>query len=355
MWIAEMDTPLAEPIAAALSAAIARGDTGYAHPGRLPEAFADFARRRFGWWPNPSWMVVVPDVIQGITEVIRVTTEPGAGVVVNTPAYPPFFSFITRAERRVIEVPLARAATGEYSLDLDAVEGALARPDVTAYLICNPHNPTGLVLTPDELRAVAELAARHEVRLLVDEIHGPLTHSGLAHTPMGTVDSEAAGRAIAFVSASKAWNLPGLKAALAVACGADGWEVLSTVPRDVTFGSGLLGVIANEAAFLDGEPWLDALLAGLDDNRALLGALLAQWLPEVGYVPPQGTFLAWLDLRRFPLDREPAEVLLERGRVALYPGPMFGVVGRGHVRLNFATSPERLSDGVRRMAAALRD
>jgi cystathionine beta-lyase len=170
---------------------------------------------------------------------------------------------------------------------------------------------------------------------------------------MGTIDAEAAGRAIAFVSASKAWNLPGLKAALAVACGADGWALLSTLPRDVTFGTGLLGVIANEAAFLDGEPWLDALLAGLDDNRGLLATLLAQQLPAVGYVPPQGTFLAWLDLRGLALAEEPADVLRESGRVALYPGPMFGAPGRGHVRLNFATSPELLEEGVRRMAAVL--
>ena len=353
LWIAEMDTPLAEPITSVLLAAVERGDVGYAHPGRLLEAFAGFAERRFGWAPDPARMVVVPDVMRGIAEVLALVTEPGAGVLLNTPVYPPFFSFVAQAGRRVVESPLARAESGAYTMDLDRLDRDLARPDVAVHLVCNPHNPTGLVLRPDELATVADLAYRHHVRLLVDEIHGPLTYAGVVHTPIATVPSDGARAAIVFVSASKAWNLPGLKTALAIAGGDEAWAALSRLPIEVMFGTGLLGVLAGEAAFDEGEPWLDALRAGLDANRTLLGTLLAEHLPEVGYLPPDATYLAWLDLRRVGLGDDPAETLLEHGRVALTPGPTFGDLGRGHARLNFATSPQRLAEAVTRMAAAV--
>jgi cysteine-S-conjugate beta-lyase len=353
MWVAEMDTPLAPPIAAALARAVTDGDTGYAHPGRLAEAFAGFARRRYGWSPDPARAALVPDVVRGLIEVLRLTGRPGDGVVVNMPAYPPFFSVIAAAGRRVIGSPLGRTPDGGYRLDLDRLERDLTEPDVAAYVLCNPHNPTGLVLNPGEVAAVAALANRYRVRLLADEIHAPLTYPGVRHTALATVDSPAVDDAIAFVSASKAFNLPGLKAALAIALGDAAWELLRGLPAEVPFGAGILGVLAGEAAFDQGDEWLATALAGLDHNRWLLAELLAQRLPAVGYRVPHATFLAWLDLRALGLGDNPAEVLLRRGRVALSPGPAFGAPGHGHARLNFATSPELLDEGVRRLAAAV--
>jgi cystathionine beta-lyase len=349
LWVAEMDTPLAGPIASALADAVARGDTGYAYPGRLGEAFAGFARRRYGWTPDPAAMLVMPDVVRALTEVLGVIGQPGDGVVVNTPAYPPFFFTVTAAGRRVVESPLSRTDDGRYRLDLDALDRDLARPDVSAYVLCNPHNPTGLVLEPAELAAIADLAQRHGVRVLADEIHAPLTYPGVRHTPFATVPGAAAGASIAFVSASKAWNLAGMKAALAVAGGEDAWAALGAIPLEATFGTGLYGVLAGEAAFDAGEPWLDDLMAGLDHNRLLLADLLDRHLPGTVYAPPDATFLAWLDLRALGLGDDPAEEFLLRG-VALSNGPMFGDPGRGHARLNLATSPEVLTEAVRRMA-----
>jgi cysteine-S-conjugate beta-lyase len=348
-WIAEMDTPLADPIADALRRATDRGDTGYAHPGRLPRAFADYAERNWGWSPDPDRMLVVPDVASGIVEAILVTTAPGDGVLVNTPVYPPFFAFVAGSDRRIVESPLVRGADGRYGLDLEALGRDLARPDVTAYMLCNPHNPTGLVLTADEVAAVARLAHRHGVRLLADEVHAPLVYSGKSHTPMGTHSPSA----LVFAAASKAWNLPGLKASLIVATGQEAWEVLQRVPRSATFGTGLYGVLAGEAAFADGEAWLASLLGGLDQNRRLLAELLDEHVPGTGYAVPDATYLAWLDLRHLDLGEDPAAVMLERGRVALANGPAFGQLGQGFARLNFATSAERLAEIVRRMAAGL--
>jgi cysteine-S-conjugate beta-lyase len=351
LWVAEMDTPLAEPITEALRAAVERSDTGYAHPGRLAEAFAGFARRRYGWDPDPARMTVVPDVVNGLAAVLQVVSRPDDGVVVNTPVYPPFFSFVASVGRRIVPSPLRRGDDGAYALDLDALDRDLAQPDVAVYLLCNPHNPTGLVLSRDELAAAAGIAGRHGVQIIADEIHAPLTYPGVVHTPLATVPEPAAQASIVLVSASKAWNLPGLKAALAVGGGPEGWERLSALPVEVTFGTGLFGVLAGEAAFDGGEPWLDALIAGLDVNRRLLADLLAERLPEVGYVPPDATFLAWLDLRALGLGDDPAEEILRRG-VALTSGPLFGDPGRGHARLNLGTSPEILTEAVRRMGDA---
>lgn len=355
LWVAEMDTPLAEPISAALVAAIGRGDTGYAHPGRLPEAYAEFATRRFGWTPDPARTLVVADVMSGIVEVLRAVTAPGDAVVVNPPVYPPFYAFLAHAQRRPVEAPLQVGEDGGYRLDLAALEAAFAA-GARAYLLCNPHNPTGTVFDRDSLLAVAELADRYGVRLLVDEIHSPLVYPGAVHIPFLSLAEEpgvglAAARAVSFVSASKAWNLPGLKAALAIG-GPAASSDLARIPVHAQFGAGLLGVIAAEAALREGVTWLEELLAGLAANRALLGEVLAERLPEVRYRPPDATYLAWLDCRALGLGDDPAAVFLDRGRVAVNPGLSFGTGGAGFVRLNFATAPERLTEAVDRMARA---
>ncbi len=351
VWVAEMDVQLAEPIRAALAEAVANSDTGYAHPGGLAETFAEFSGRRYGWSPDPGLIVALPDVMRGVSEMLRIVTEPGDGVVINTPVYPPFFAHIRDVERRVVASPLARTEDGGYRLDLERLAADFAA-GARAYLLCNPHNPTGLVHTREELEAVAALADRYRVRVLIDEIHAPLTYPGVVHTPFGSLDAPAARASVSLVSASKAWNLAGLKSALAVA-GPDSYAEAKRMTEDVYWSAGLPGVIANQAAFEAGEPWLGSLLDALDGNRRLLASLLAEHLPEVGFTVPAATYLAWLDLRRYDLGDDPAEELRERGRVALTNGPAFGAEGRGHARFNFASSPERITEAVRRMATVL--
>jgi cysteine-S-conjugate beta-lyase len=350
MWIAEMDTPLARPITDALHAAVERGDTGYESAGQLPGTYAEFSANRFGWRPDPAKIRLVPDVMHGIVADLRLLTRPGNGVVINPPVYHPFFSYLRLAERRIVECPLDVDADGRWSLDLDRLAHCFADPGVAAYLLCNPHNPTGTVFSRAELTAVVELAARYDVRVLVDEIHAPLVLPGATHVPYLSLPG--AGQAVAFASASKAWNLAGLKSALTIA-GAEVAPALERQPEEAFFGSGIFGVIANEAAFGQGKPWLDALISGLDANRHLLGSLLESSLPGVRYRVPDATFLAWLDCRALDLPDDPAAVFLEKGRVAVNSGPMFGAPGAGYVRLNFATAPAHLVEGVNRMATAL--
>ena len=352
-FVAEMDTPLAPPIQAALIDAVRRGDTGYVTAGRLPEAFAEFAARRYDWRPDPARMRLMPDVMRGIVQVLEVVTRPGAAVVVNNPVYHPFYFWLRRIGRRVVESPLRLTDAG-YRLDLDRLERDFAA-GAQAYLMCNPHNPTGVVFSRDELLAIAELAERYRVRVIADEIHAPLTYPGVRHVSFGSLGVPAAERAFVAVSASKAWNLAGLKAALLVAGGEAAWRDLEKIPIEESVAASILGVIASEAAFSEGDSWLDDLRQDLDRNRQLLADLLAEHAPQVRYHPPDGTYLAWLDCRALALPGDPAEIFLRYGKVALNAGPIFGSGGEGFARLNIGCSAEHLTEAVRRIGTAIRE
>jgi cysteine-S-conjugate beta-lyase len=350
-FVAEMDFDLAEPVVAAAQAALAIGDCGYGHSGELGEVFAAFASQRLRWSPNPSRVFALPDVMTGVAEVIQALTPPRCGIVINPPVYPPFFYRLRLSGRRVVEAPLLRDADGRYDLDPEAIDRALAGDGVGAYLLCSPHNPTGRVWSPEQLATVADICQRRGVVLLVDEIHAPLVLAGARHIPFGSLDHAMVRRSITFCSASKAWNIPGLKCGVAVAGSAEYAALLAE--RWEALLPGQVGVVASVAAFAEALPWLDALLRQLDENRALLARLLPAQLPGVRYAPPDASFLAWLDCRKLGLGDDPAAAFLERGRVALSPGPDFGTQGTGFARLNIGTSPELITEAVRRMAAAV--
>jgi len=352
-FVAEMDFVLAEPIVAAVTAALALGDSGYPHPGQLPDAFAQFAGDRLDWAPETARIYPIPDVMTGVAEVVQAITPPGSGIVVNPPVYPPFRFRFGFYGRRLIDAPLARGADGRYTLDPDAIEAALSEPDAAVYLLCSPHNPTGNVWSRADLAMVADACRRHGAALLVDEIHAPLALPGARFVPFLAIDHEMtqAETTFTFTSATKGWNISGLKCGLAVAGTAAGTRLLEE--RWEALEPSHLGVLASAAAFTQGLPWLDAVLGQLDENRKLLTGLLAEHLPGVRYAPPQASFLAWLDCRDLGLGDDPAGVFLENGKVALGHGPHFGAEGHGFARLNMGTSPELLEAAVRRMASVL--
>jgi cystathionine beta-lyase len=364
LWVAEMDVMLAPTVADALRRAIDIGDTGYPRGRAFAEAVSEFASQRWQWRDlEVGRTAIVPDVMLGVVEMLRLVTDRGDSVVVNPPVYAPFYAFVSHDGRRVIEAPL----DVDGRVDLGTLEEAFARASASggkvAYLLCNPHNPTGSVHTVKELRGVAEVARRFAVRVVSDEIHAPIILSGSRFVPYLTVPG--AEDALALTSASKAWNLSGLKAALAIA-GPEAAADLRRMPEEVSHGPSHLGVIAHAEAFRSGGDWLDALLNGLDANRTLLADLIAEHLPGVKYLWPQGTYLAWLDCRELGFDEEaadglavvadlagPARWFLDHARVALSSGHVFGTGGTGHVRLNFATSKAILAQAISRMGRAI--
>ncbi|WP_430647604.1 MalY/PatB family protein [Agromyces sp. GXS1127] len=351
--VAEMDYPLAEPIAEALHAAIRRSDTGY-NSGSLPvaEAFAEFAAARLGWDPDPARVTCTADVSMGIVEVLRQVVRPGDGVIVNPPIYPPFFDLVAEAGATVVEVPLSGGIEAGWSLDLAGIEAAFAA-GARAMVLCNPHNPVGVVHPRDDLAALADLAARFGATIVSDEVHGPLSQPETPYVPFLTVSDAAREHGVAVTAATKAFNLAGLKAALIVTASERGDAVRASFPYEVEWRMSQFGSIASVAAFRHGGRWLDGVLASIDDNRRLLADLLADELPDVRYRMPQATYLAWLDLSALGWGDDPADVALERARVALAKGPMFGALaGRGHARLNLACSPEVLAEAISRIADA---
>ncbi|MGW2188127.1 MalY/PatB family protein [Streptomyces sp. NPDC001719] len=351
LWVAEMDTPVAEPVVRAVTRAMERGDTGYASGMEYAQALDAFARERWDWdGVVEDRTAIMPDVMLGIVEILKLITSPGDAVVVNPPVYPPFYAFVEHMDRRIVEAPLDEAGRIDPVALESACREAMRGGRRAAYLLCSPHNPTGTVHTAGELAAVAELTAGHGVRVVVDEIHAPLVLSGARFVPYLSVPG--AESAFSLMSASKAWHLAGLKAALAVAGPAAAAD-LARLPWEVSHGPSHVGVIAHTAALRHGGDWLDAVLAGLDGNRRLLADLLARQLPEVGYALPEATYLAWLDCRPLGLGSTAASVFLEHGRVALTSGTNYGPGGAGHVRLNFATSPEVLTEAVGRMRKAV--
>jgi cystathionine beta-lyase len=345
-WVAEMDFPLAEPVKRALRETIDADDCGYPNPLELGVAFSGFAASRHGWEVDPAAVSPGPDVVGALTAVLKAVAAPGDRVVLNTPVYHPFFAVIEEAGCEPAEAPLVEA-----ELDVEAIERELAA-GATALILCSPHNPAGTVPSRVQLKAVAEAAARHGAWVLADEIHASLTLPGAEHVPFLTVSEAAAARGIAFWSASKAFNLAGLRCAEIVTASAEAAAVVERLPVSATH-CGHLGAIGSIAAFREGGQWLDEVLAVLDHNRRLLAELLAERLPEVGYRQPRAGYLAWLDFRPLGLGPDPSQPILERGRVALSPGPQFGPQGAGFARLNLGTSPALVEEAVERIARAV--
>jgi cystathionine beta-lyase len=354
-FVAEMDFGTAPVVSRALHAAVDSGVFGY-----LPTAAAlDMARacagwqsRRYGWDVPAEWITPLPDVLAGLQAAIEHFTRPGCPVVLPTPAYMPFLLVPGLLGREIIEVPMVPGDDGRATYDLDGLDRAFAAGG-GLLVHCSPHNPVGRVFSEHEQLALAEVVERHGVRVFSDEIHAPLVYPGGAHRPYASLSTVTAGHTVTATSASKAWNLPGLKAAQFLVSNQADAAHWGEVGFFAAHGAANLGVVANTAAFDGGEAWLDGVLAYLDRNRRLLGELLADRLPEVGYTMPEGTYLAWLDCRQLGIEGSAGDFFLERAGVALIDGPACGAAGAGHVRLTFATPRPVLETIVDRMATAL--
>jgi cystathionine beta-lyase len=319
-------------------------DVGYADPRGLGGSFAPWAKRRWGWEVSPADVKVAPDVVTAIAELLMVATKPGEGVLIDPPVYMPFAWTIRRLGRTVVEAPVV-----DRRLDLAAIERGYAA-GARVHLLCSPHNPTGTVHARDELARVAALAARHDVLVISDEIHAPMTYGESTHIPFPLVDDT---NAIVVTSASKTFNLAGLKAAVIVATSDRAREVAARLPEEMPYHAGHLGILGGRAAFEHGDAWLAEVMRTLDRNRHLLQTLLADKIPAIRYVPPAAGYLAWLDCRALNLGEDPAKYFLKAANVALSAGPPFGTNGEGFARLNLATTRGILEEAIRRMASSL--
>ena len=351
-FVAEMDFGTAPPVVAALHGAVDAGSFGYlptAMSDAMSEACAAFVRDRYGWAVAPADVRPIADVVKGLELAIEHFCAPGGPVVLPTPAYMPFVTLPAELGREVRQVPLTEVA-GRPAYDLAALDAALA--DGGLLVLCNPHNPVGRVLEPAELQAIAEVVDRRGARVFADEIHGPLVFPGHRHVPYASLSPVTAGHTVTATSASKAWNLPGLKCAQVVLSNDPDRETWARIGPFAEHGAANLGVVANTAAYAEGGPWLAAVLDHLDGTRRLLGEWVAELLPGVRYRPPEGTYLAWLDFRATgPPD--PAAHFQEKAGVTMTDGARCGEAGRGFARLTFATPRAVLRQALEQIAAAM--
>ena len=350
-WVAETDFAIAPVVTDVLREAVERGDVGYPpYDDRtgLPEAFASYAERHWRWLVDPAHVVLVGDVMAGILLTLNLLCE-NAPVIVPTPTYPPFLDVVPLAGRELVTIPLDPDATTA-ALDLERIEAALAAGARTV-LLCNHHNPWGRAFTRAELEGLREVVTRYGARVVSDDIHAPLVLPGATHLPYATLDGTA-DHVTTVLSASKAWNVPGLKCAQLVTGTRADADRLRAIPHVANHGLSTLGVAANLSAYRDGQPWLDAFVARLDANRAQFDELVRSELPLARRRPLEATYLAWLDLRDYGLV-DPARAALARGRVLVNEGRSFGPGGEGHVRVNLATSSERLERIVTQLAQSL--
>jgi cystathionine beta-lyase len=350
--VAEMDFPIAAPIRDLLLNMVSHSDLGYLGPiPEVPLSFEKFATRRWGWILDPNQVHIVTDVGVGAVEVLRLITNPGDKVLINTPVYHNFTTWIRETHLEEVDVPFGQEAD-EWKLDLAGVEEAY-KNGVKAHLLCNPHNPIGYVYSKSELAKIAEMAREYSVIVVSDEIHGPLTFSGRTFVPFLSLGEAAESVGIVITAASKAWNIAGLKCAIVVSQSPQMDSILQRLPPATHYRASLLGGFATAAAYSEGEEWLDGVMETLDSNRYLLRDLLDKQIPEIKYRVPDCTYLAWLDLAALDIGSNPAQILLERGKIALSPGNAFSPRTLNFVRLNFATSPEILTEAVHRMAVAI--
>ena len=356
MWVADMDFQTAPAVVRVVEQRAAHGIYGYT---KVPDAYygavVGWFASRHGWRIRPEWIIYTSGVVPAVSAVIQALTEPGDRVILQTPVYNCFFSSIRNSG---CELSANRLLYGEgrYTVDFDDLETKAADPKAKLLLLCNPHNPSGRVWTPAELRRIGEICLRHGVLVVSDEIHCELTYEGHDYTPFATLSEEFQRRSVTCISPSKAFNLAGLQIANIVAADRD---IRRRIDRAININEvcdvNPFGVEALIAAYNEGAEWLDALKKYLWENFRYLVMYLAEHLPELTVVPLEGTYLAWIDCRALSVGSERmAQRLLDEARLMVNSGTLYGPGGEGFIRLNFACPRVLLIDGLERLTGILK-
>jgi cystathionine beta-lyase len=356
--VMEMDFPIAQPIRDVLIEMVNHSDLGYLGPvPELADGFASFCAKRWGWEIDKSQVRIAADIGVGCVEVLRVFTKPGDRILINSPVYQNFYNWINEVKLEKVDIPFLKTGSGRdainpWTLDLDEVEKAYAS-GIKVHLLCSPHNPLGRIFSREELTRIADMAKKYGVIVISDEGHSPLVFKGYEFVPFLAISETAREVGIAVTSASKGWNIAGLKSALIVSQNTAIDEVLALMPPAVKFRSSILGAFASAAAFKDGGVWLDSVIDTLEENSLMVRDLLSAKLPSVKTHLPQSSYVAWLDLTSLNLGENPAQTLLERGKVAFNSGHLYGAQSSQFVRLNYATSPTILTEAIDRIVKSL--
>jgi len=353
LWVADMDFAAPPAVTEALRQRVAHPIYGYPKvQAGLITAIQAHLQRLYGWQVDAEHFLFLPGVVISFNLAVQALAQPGGSLVFMTPVYMPFFELAKNAGLQQVTVDLLQDATGHFLIDWEGLEAAIAaRPNL--FILCNPHNPVGRVFTRSELERVAELCLRYEVPIVSDEIHSDLVFSGHQHTPLAALSPEIAANTITLMAPSKTFNVPGLGCSYAIISNPKLRAAFNKARRGLVHGANLMGMVAAQAAYTNGQDWLRELLVYLEGNRDFLVDTLQHQFPRARITAPEGTYLAWIDLRAYNLEPAPCEYLIQHARVGLNDGAEFGQAGSGFVRLNFACPRSILTEALERIRTTL--
>ncbi|HMC13688.1 MAG TPA: pyridoxal phosphate-dependent aminotransferase [Gallionellaceae bacterium] len=353
MWVADMDFAVSDAITRSLKERAAHPVFGYTlYPDSMYEALTSWMKKRHGWEIERSWILMCPGVVTALHATVLAVTQPDEAVIVQSPVYAPFYSCVTTTGRCLVLNPL-KLEDGRYTIDFDHLEQCAA-DGARLLLLCSPHNPVGRVWTRDELGRIMGIARRHDLIILADEIHADLVYPGTRHTALATLANES-NSIITAVAPSKTFNIPGLGlSALIVPNSAHRTALRMVFDQLHIQACNPFSITAFEAAYRDGEPWLEGLLAYLQDTRNFVRDYLSSHLPGIHFIEPEGTFLLWLDCRSLGMGNEELNrFFVHEAKVGLSPGMVFGMGGSGFMRMNIGTPRRIVATALERIKCAL--
>lgn len=353
MWVADMDFKPPQAVLNRLKSRVDHGIFGYTFiPPSTSKSIADWLARRHLWQIHPSWLLYCTGVVQAISTAINAFTEPGDKVLIQSPVYTPFFDMIEKNQRIVVNSPLS-LVNGRYEMDFLGLEKAL-KEGCKAFLLCSPHNPGGRVWTKEELLKIGELCRKYHCLILSDEIHSDIIYKKYKHYPIGSLTDDLSERTVTFIAPSKTFNLAGLQASAVIIKNEELRNQYSeTLRRQGFFSLNTFGIAGMEAAYQEGEEWLEELIDYLQTNKDLAISYIHEHIPEIICMDPEGTYLLWMDCRKLKLqDEELRKLLIQKGKLALEPGPKYRTGGEGFVRMNLACPKEDVIEGLERLKKA---
>ncbi len=354
--MADMDFPAPEPVVEALRARAAHPIYGYGYKDEaLYSSIIDRMQRKYGWAISKDWIRFTPGVMPGVQASLRAVTKPGDNVLIQSPVFPPFFSAIEQAGCKVINSRLARD-NGQYLIDFEDLEEKFDCLRPSAFILCSPHNPVGRVWTKDELTRIGRIAERYGTVVISDEIHGEIIYRGHVHYPYSSISAEAEARSIVCTSPGKTFSMTGMVASVAIIPNEEIRKRFDAAAAHIMGGVNILGLLAMEIAYRDGDDWLEQVLAYLESNRNFLMTYFEENIPRIRAVRPEGSFLAWLDCTDLRLSpKQLPAFFVERAGVGLVPGVSYGPGGETFMRINFAYPRSILEEGLKRIALAVQD
>ena len=355
MWIADMEFRSPKPVIEAIKKAAEHGIYGYtSRPDSYYQAIIDWMERRHNWKVKKDWLAYSPGVVPALSLIIRAFCQPGDKVVVQPPVYYPFFRVIENNGCHIVNNPL-KLSNKKYFMDYDDLERKIDDPRVKLLILCSPHNPVGRVWQKEELIILGEICLKHHIIVVSDEIHADILFKGYKHTPFASISPTFAHNSITCTAPSKTFNLAGLQTSTIIIPNKKYYRIYNNILDSLALDeNNVFGLVALEAAYKDGEEWLEQLLSYLNENLKFLMKYFKERIPKIKVIRPEGTYLVWLDCRQLGLStKDLNNFILKKARVALDDGYWFGAEGKGFMRINIACPRSFLEEGLKRIEKAV--